>query len=74
MLLDRFPIDQFPVPFLIVTKNNPTLRSNDAQPLVVIGVVLEFVFDMPLDGKERFGLPDGLRKAMTEVSVKVEGQ
>jgi hypothetical protein len=75
MLLYSFAVRQFFVPFLIVAEDDPILRTDYVEPLVILSVVIEPIarIVVPLNSKRRLRLLDRFRKALTEISVEIKG-
>ena len=58
----------------IMAKYDPTLSSNDIEPLIVLSVLFEPVvlIMMILNRKGRVGFPEGFWKTFAEATVKIE--
>jgi hypothetical protein len=75
VLLYGFAVHEFIVPFLIVTKHNPVLWTDNTEPVIVLHLLRKTNTRavVPLDAERGPSPPDSLRQALTDVPVKVEG-
>lgn len=76
VLLYRLTVHQFIMPLLIVSEDNPTLRSDDVQPLVILGVMREPIAGIvvPLNATRRVCALQSLRQALPDIAVKIQCQ
>jgi hypothetical protein len=75
MLLDRSNARRLIMESPVVTKNGPTLWPYDMEPFVILNVLRKpvLLIVMMLNGKWWLCLPESLRKAFAEATIKIEG-
>ena len=74
MLLYGFAVCQFVVPLLVMTEDNPILRTYNTQPFIIFRVLCKVNSRavVPFDAKGGLRLLDRLWQAFTDISVEVE--